>query len=489
MSDGISFYNQPVNRRVYQFLEYLLVTALAGCIVFVYSRLIHVNPTTVALTFLLGILFVAHRLGLSYAVYMSIVAALALNLCFLPPIGRLVIADTQNWVALIAFLVAGVLASHLSERAKREARTADRRRREVEQLYDFSQQLLTADRASDLLNRAPGYVSSSFHNEAVCIYLRGNGRIYRSAPEADGISEEELRETADRKEMRCDLNRNVCTAPLLLGVRSIGAIGIAGNVPSRETIDALGSLIALAMERSITAERLARTEAAQESERLRTAILDSVTHELRTPLTAITASITSLRSGIILNAEAREEMLAVIEEESSRLNRLISQAVEMAQLDAQHVKLELESRPLKEAVDQAIAECRSLLGGHPVEVNLPPELSAVRMDVNWIRKVLQHLLENAVKYSAPGTPVFISAEMRDSLVITSVADRGAGIDDLDKALIFDKFYRGQGQRFRVQGTGMGLAIVKAIIEAHGGQVEVTSQRGMGSVFSFTLPSG
>src|SRR6185437_2514760 len=136
------------------------------------------------------------------------------------------------------------------------------------------------------------------------------------------------------------------------------------NIPSRETIDALGSLIALAVERSVTADRLARTEASQESERLRTAILDSVTHELRTPLTAIMASITSLRSGVIQDAETREEMLAVIEEESTRLNHLISQAVEMAQLDAQHVKLELESRQLKDAVDQAVAECRSLLYAH-----------------------------------------------------------------------------------------------------------------------------
>lgn len=489
MSDGMSLYNHAVNRRGLQLLKYLAVTVLVGCMVLVYSRFIHVNPTTVALTFLLGILFVANRLGLRYAVYMSIIAALAFNFFFLPPIGKLTIADTQNWVALFAFLVAGVLASHLSERARRETRAADRRRREVEQLYDFSQQLLTADRTSDLLNRAPRYISSSFHNDAVCIYLQESGRVYRSASEADGISGEELREAADRKEMRCDLNRNVCTAPLLLGMRSIGAIGIAGNIPSRETIDALGSLIALAVERSVTAERLARTEAAQESERLRTAILDSVTHELRTPLTAITASITSLRSGMIQDAEVREEMLAVIEEESTRLNHLISQAVEMAQLDAQHVKLQIESHSLKEAVDDALAECRNVLEGHRVEVNLPPGLPDVRMDINWIRKVLHHLLENAAKYSEPGTPIFISAEVRDSVVTTSVADRGAGIDDLDKALIFDKFYRGQGQRFRVQGTGMGLAIVKAIIEAHGGQVEVTSQRGLGSVFSFTLPRG
>jgi two-component system sensor histidine kinase KdpD len=109
------------------------------------------------------------------------------------------------------------------------------------------------------------------------------------------------------------------------------------------------------------------------------------------------------------------------------------------------------------------------------------------MDVGWIKKVLQHLLENASKYSAEGTPIFISSEVRGDRLVTSVADRGAGIDDLERSMIFDKFYRGQSQRFRVQGTGMGLAIVKAIVEAHNGRIEVTSQLGQGSVFSFGLP--
>lgn len=461
---------------------------LVVCIVFVYLRLIHVNPTTVALTFLLGILFVANRLGLRYSVYMSVLAAAAFNFFFLPPIGALTIADSQNWVALFAFLVAGVLASHLSERARRETRSSDRRRREVEQLYDFSQQLLTSDRVSDLLNIIPDYICSSFHNEAVSIYLIEKDRIYRSSASPGTIAKGEMRDVANRKENHSDIDRKICLAPLLLGLRSIGAIGITGNLPSRETLDALSGLIALAIERAAAAERLTRTEAAQENERLRTALLDSVTHELRTPLTAITASITSLRSGVIRDANTRDELLAVIEEESHRLNHLIGQAVEMARLDAQGVHLQLAAGQIGDAVREELEECRSLLDKHLVEVNLPPGLPSVMMDITWIRKVLHHLLENAAKYSEEGKPIFISAEVRDSVVITSIADRGAGIDDLDKALIFDKFYRGQSQRYRVQGTGMGLAIVKAVIEAHGGKVDVTSQLGLGSVFSFTLPT-
>lgn len=477
-----------MNRRwLLQFLRYLFVTALVGGIVLVYLKWTHVNPTTVALTFLLGILFVANRLGLRYSVYMSLLAAIAFNLFFLPPIGTLTISDSQNWVALLAFLTAGVLASHLSERVKEEAREADRRRQEVERLYEFSQKMLTSDSVVDLLNNIPGYISSTFHNESVDIYLLEKDQIYRSLSATRKFKKEELYDVAVRAEIRCNSDEDFCVAPLLLGLHSIGAMDIVGNLPSRETIDALGSLIAIAIERNITAERLTRTEAAQENERLRTALLDSVTHELRTPLTAIIASITSLRSGTIHDPAAREEMLEVIDEESSRLNRLIGQAVEMAQLDAQQVQLELEPTQMSEVIREALEECETVLEKHPVEVRLPPNTPPVRMDINWIRKVLHHLLENAAKYSEEGKPIVISAEMKDSSLLTSVADRGAGIDDFDKSLIFDKFYRGQSQRYRVQGTGMGLAIVRAIIEAHGGKVDVTSQRGVGSVFTFSLP--
>ncbi len=469
------------------FLRYLFVTGVVGCIVIVYSRFIHVNPTTVALTFLLGILYIANRLGLRYSVYMSLLAALAINLFFLPPIGALTIADSQNWVALLAFLAAGVSASHLSERVKQEAREANQRRREVERLYEFSQKLMTSDRASDLLNNIPGYISSTFHNDVVDIYLLEQDQVYRSLSDTQRFTREELQKIAVRSETRCDKEIDTCTAPLLLGLQSIGAIGITGNLPSRETIDALGSLIAIAIERSITAERLARTEATQENERLRTALLDSVTHELRTPLTAIKASITSLRSGMIRDADMKEEMLTVIDEESDRLNHLIGQAVEMAQLDAHQVHLHLEARRIQEIAAEAITECESFLGKRPVEVRIPSGIPPVRMDASRIRKVLHHLLENAAKYSDEDKPIVVSAEVKDSSVITSVADQGVGIDDFDKTLIFDKFYRGQSQRYRVQGTGMGLAIVKAIIEAHEGKVDVTSQRGLGSVFSFSLP--
>ena len=477
-----------VNRRILlQIVRYLLVTCATGAIVFIYYRLIHVNPTTVALTFLLGILFVANLLGLQYSVFMSLLAAFAFNFFFLPPVGALSIADSQNWIALLAFLIAGVSASHLSDRVRQEATEADKRRREVERLYEFSQKLMTTDSAADLLNKLPGYISSTFNNGGVAIYLSEQDQVYRSLSDTLRFSKEDLYNVFVRSETRLDKEADICTAPLLLGLQSIGAFGIAGNLPSRETIDALGGLIAIAIERSITAENLARTEASQENERLRSALVDSVTHELRTPLTAIKASITSLRSGMNLDSAAKEEMLAVIDEESDRLNRLVGQAVEMAQLDANHVRLELEARPLQEIVQRAKTQCAGMLENHPVEVRIPADIPNVLVDANWILKVMQHLLENAAKYSDEGKGIVISAEVKEPFVMVSVADQGVGIDDFDKALIFDKFYRGRNQRYRVQGTGMGLAIVKAIVEAHEGKVDVFSQKGYGSVFSFSLP--
>ena len=167
-------------------------------------------------------------------------------------------------------------------------------------------------------------------------------------------------------------------------------------------MDAVGSLIATAIERASAVERLTHTEASRESERLRSALLDSVTHEFRTPLTSIKASVTTLRSGAQLDQEQHDDLLAVIEEESDRLNRLIGEAVEMAQLDAKEVGLELQPQQMSEAIDAALYETRNSLGDHPVEVRLPEEQPAVLMDVSWIKKVLQHLLENAAKYSACG---------------------------------------------------------------------------------------
>lgn len=482
-SDTIAHVKLPARAPV----RWIACAAILTLIVVAFRHFAHVNPTTVALTLLVAVLGVAASWGLRYSIAMSIVAALCLNFFFLPPVGTLTVADTQNWVALGAFFIAAIVASNLSERARRETAEAHRRRQDVERLYIFSQQLLGSDNVVELLKTIPVYVKENFTVGHAAVYLSSKEQAYRSNPERQDLPTGALRESALRGEAVRDPSRQLAITPMRMGTRSIGALGIAGEVPSQQTLEAIGSLIAIAIERARAVEELTRTEASRESERLRSALLDSVTHEFRTPLTAIKASVTTLQSSIGLSDSDRKDLLMVIEEESDRLNRLIGEAVTMAQLDAHEFKLDLEPHDVREPIEAAMAETRSVLSSHPVEVRLPEKLPAAIMDLGWITKVLQHLLENAAKYSPPDSPIFISSEVKNHRLITSVADRGSGIDDLERSLIFDKFYRGQSQRYRVQGTGMGLAIVKAIVEAHGGRIQVTSQLGQGSVFSFGLP--
>lgn len=486
MCFSFSEYNRLVPARLVTAYRIAVCAGLVSLIVFVYFRLLHVNPTTVALSFLLAILSVAAAWGLRYALPMSFAAALAFNFFFLPPLHTFNISDTQNWVALFAFLFTSVVASQISEHARRQAREAYRRRNEIETLYAFSQHLLVTENVMDLLNQLPDKVTTTFGAQEAAIYLLDRSQLYRSKQESQALPVELLRDVACRGDFVVKENERHSMVPLRVGMRPVGAVGVTGASLSRETLEALAGLIAIAIERANAVEILTRMEASRESERLRSALLDSVTHEFRTPLTSMKASVETLRRQSHLDESARQDLLAVIEEETDRLNRLVGEAVEMAQLDAREVKLDLQPQSIRDAIDETFHEIKHAIGDHPVEVRLPEQMPKVLMDRVWIKKVLQHLLENAAKYSAPQSPIFISAELKSDRLITSVADRGVGISDLERSMIFDKFYRGQNQRHRTHGTGMGLAIVKAIIEAHGGRVDVTSQLGQGSVFSFGL---
>lgn len=459
--------------------------ALAG-IVLVYRRWLHVNPTTAALTLLLLILFLAAEWGLQYAVVVSIAATACYNFYFLPPVGTFTISDPQNWLALFAFLATAIIASRLSERARNEASQARARQRELEVLFRLSRELLQSESSATLLSSVPAAVASVTTARSGLLFLLDGDKLYQAGERISEIELPHLRQLAmslpgtgrDAGEMQI---------PIRTGVRPKGLLVLRGATLSDATAEAIGSLISIAIERAQALESIAWGEAAKESERLRTLMIDSITHELRTPLTSIKGAATALLFGEVKQEETRE-LLLIIDEESDRLNKLVSEAVEMAQLDAQQVQMHFGSVSVSDLIQEARESCSWVEEGHPVRVDIPEGLQ-MRADPVVLGKVICNLLQNAAKYSGPGTPITISAAAERGGIAISVADQGVGIDPSEQALIFERFYRARSQAEGTPGTGMGLAIGRAIAEAHGGNIVVTSQPGQGSVFTLWIPAG
>lgn len=469
-------------------LRCAILTAIAAMLVVLLVRWTPVNQTTVALIFLVCVLFTAYRWRLVCSVYLSLLCTLLYNIFFLPPLGRLTISDPRNWVALGSFLATSVLVSHLSERELRAAENSEERRREIELLYQLSQKLLVQEEVREIARNTPAILANIFGFDAVAVYVSSAevaffsdpGRILLTAAELRGISQEERDAIETRNE--------VLIVPLRMGVRhGLGTLAVLGGRISRPSLEAVGSLVSVSLERAAALEQSARVEAARESERLRTALVDSVTHDLRTPLTSIRAASTALLGVSQMTADQSMELVEIIDDESRRLDRLIGHAIEMARLDAEALRPLMAPQDPRELVELTVERMQSTLRDHPVHLEIAPGLPRVRMDRSLIGRILQHLLENAAAYSPPGEPVTIRAFRASTHLVFTVSDRGDGIDAEDIPFVFEKYFRGSRQKSRSRGTGMGLAIARAMAKAHRGEISVESRPGAGSTFRVSIP--
>jgi two-component system sensor histidine kinase KdpD len=442
--------------------------------------------TTVVLTYLLAILVASALWGLGVSVFMSVISTLVCDYFFFPPIGQFTVTDPQDYVSLVSFLITSVIGSDLSARARRQAEEANKRRNEVEKLYQFSRHLLNARNPIELLTEIPKRIVESFSGGAAVLYLPEKQKIFRSDFDDPHLDEIRLKSAVVREALEADTEQGTCFVPVHIGTRVVGSFGISGQTFSRQTLEAIGALIASAIDRTQAIELAGKAEAARESERLRSVLLDAVTHDFRTPLTSIKGSVTSLLGDVRLNNKQRGELLTVIDEECDRINRLVGEAAEMARLEAGEVKLDLKSHSVEELIAAALADCENARNARPIRVEMEQSDLRVHADLSWAQKALVHLIENAHLYSSPGQPITISTEKRGDIVFFSIADMGPGIEQTEVGQIFDRFYRGRDHRYRVPGTGMGLSISKAIVEAHGGIIECVSQKGHGSVFTFSL---
>ena len=447
----------------------------------------HVNETAAGLIFLTTVVWFATRAGIRRSLYVALLCAISFDYYFLPPTHTFRLAGPQEWVEMLSFAVSCVIVGRLAERARSQTRTAEQRREDVERLYRLSQEMMLQEDAAALIRDLPRLVEDSFSLQAVILYVRDEDQFYASIAEVPESFQAGMRALASGPVVHLPGPETFSALALMLGLKSIGALAWKPDTLSREVATAVGAQVAIALTRSLAIERFTRIEAAREGERLRTALIDSLTHELRTPLTSIRAAATTLVQSEGLDDAGRRDLAALVDEESARLDKLIGDAVEMAEIDAHVVQVNAVLQPTRLLFDHVVDESHAILAKHQVVIDIEPPDAPAWFDSHLLGRVFRHLVENAARYSPPGSRISLRSRRHDGHLEFTVEDNGPGIDSTDLPFIFEKFYRGKKSSARGKGTGMGLAIARAIIAAHGGQIDAISQPGKGATFRFWIP--
>jgi two-component system sensor histidine kinase KdpD len=460
------------------------VASIAGvCAITLVCTSLPVNATTVSLTFLLFVLIVATGWGLSPAIVASISATLLFNFFFLPPVRTLTIADPQNWIALVAFLITAVIASELSNRAQRQAASAVRQRREVERLYELSRGVLLDTGETPLGRTIAQQIAGAFGFEAVLFYDLRIRKAFYAGPHNLSLPAEDI----ELVEETTDLPDGSRATLVRLGNKAVGVLAIRGEV-GRPALEAIANLVAITVERAANQEMASQAQAARRSEQLKSSILDALAHEFKTPLTSIKAAATGMLSNMSVQRENERELLTIIDEEADRLTNLVTEAIQASRIEAGRVKLTKTPTDVSTLVDAVKKQMKTRLDDRPLDVQVDVGLPSVLVDRELIELAIRQLVDNALKYSDPGTPVTLHAQAVADVVQLSVSDSGPGISSEEQQRIFEKFYRGESVRNRLPGTGVGLSIVKDIATLHSGTVRVQSKPKMGTTFTIELPS-
>jgi two-component system sensor histidine kinase KdpD len=449
---------------------------------------LHVNSATAGFTYLVLILALATSTSLPESITASLVSAVAYNFFFLPPIGTFTIADPQNWIALVALLATAITATHLSASARRRAEEARSRHDELQRMYDFSRGLMLGSEERTLGRQVVDQIARSFELPTAWFYDRTTESISKvdDAPEI-AFQDHLMTEVAASAISWQNARGNALVVPVKLGGASLGSLGVSGeHIPSPIALEAIARLVAVAIERSRVQEAAARFEASRESEQLKSTLLEALAHEFKTPLTSVKAATTTLLSAS-LRAQEQRDLIIIIDEEADRMIRLVSDSIEMARIGTSSLAPQREVCSPEDLISSVIDSMRGLLESRSLEEFLAPGLPSVLVDKSLTELVLRQILNNAVKYSPPRSPVRVRAERDNLLVRISVSNNGPGIPKKDQEKIFERFYRGPDVRTRVAGTGLGLSIAREIIEAQGGRISVESDCQKGTTFSITLP--
>ena len=463
-----------------------------------------VSSTNVVLVFLLVVVAAAATGGRGPGVAAAVLCFLAFDLLFIPPHYHFIVHDKQNYVSLCVYLLIALVVSGLVAAREERRIQAERREQEAQTLYELSSSLVTQGGLEQLLARVAGTVRALFDLAGCAIVLSAEDGTARLAAVDGDIPDALRRAPADAlDELRAAdavptgplTPGQTMVVPLHGGSRSVGALAVVAGGPGAATVGEteqrllaiFANQAALAVHKAEQDEQNARTRALEAADRLRTALLNSVSHDLRTPLASVKASVASLLDPEVhWTADQQLEFLCTIDHEAERLNRLVANLLDMSRIQAGAVDPQLADTWLSDVVGPVVRRTRTTPSRQVIVVDVPDSLPSVLADPVRLDQVLTNLLDNARRYAGDGL-VKIAGQQVDGAVELRVTDHGPGIPEAERERVFNQFYRAERTRQRSNGTGLGLAICRGLVEAMGGSLRVETAPGGGAAFVIRLP--
>lgn len=493
----------PVLRPTSSWTRYALSVLLVALVTLIswpiYGR---IHSTNLVMLYLAAVVISALYLGRGPSLVASILGVLAFDFFLVEPRLTFAVSDTQYIITFLGLFIVSVAVSNLAGRVREHVEAIRAQEQQSSTLYALSRELTLSPDLDTVLAKVIEQISQTFNRQAVILLPRnGSGLTVRAATTGFILDQDEQAVATWAYEKNHVAGRGTDTLPaaavhyqpLSVARRVVGVLGVKPdetnrlNLTQRELLDAYASLAALAIERAQLAEQARQAEIASATEKLQTALLNSISHDLRTPLVSITGALTSLdEQADSLSDEYRRSLVGTAREEAERLNRLVGNLLSMTRIESGAIKLHREPGDIQDVIGTALEQLGRRVGDHEIKVNVLEDFPLVPMDFTLIVQVVVNILENAVKYSPKGSLIEVSASLLEDKARLEIADQGVGIPPEDLTRVFDKFYRVQRPE-SVSGTGLGLSISKGIIEAHHGTIYARARAGDGTVVSVELP--
>ncbi|MDB5397056.1 MAG: osmosensitive channel signal transduction histidine kinase [Rhodospirillales bacterium] len=491
----------PIAVRPSAYVVSALMVGIAVGISYLIARVVALP--NLSLVFLTAVLFSALRYGLWPSIMASLLSVASYNFFFVPPLYTFTIADPANVLALVFFLIAALVVSNLTAQKQRQTQSMAARAKTTAELYAFSRKVAGIGSLDDLMWVVTYQIAAMLTCDVVVLLPGPDGLQVRAGyPPEDSLDAADMAAAEWTWTSNHAAGRGSDTLPggkrLFLPIQTqrgaIGVVGINRERPTllspdeRRLLDALLDQAAVAIERVRLAEDVDQVRLQAETERLRNALLTSVSHDLRTPLATIIGALTSLKSfGETYDAQTRLELVSSAQDEAERLNRFVGNLLDMTRLESGGISVKLESIDLGDAIGVALNRARPMLVHHTTEVELAADLPMVKADFVLLEQVIFNLLDNAAKYTPPGTTIRISGQVDGDAIEIAVIDQGEGIPPQSLEAVFNKFTRLQAGDRKGAGTGLGLPICRGFVEAMGGTIFAGNRQDRsGAIFTIRL---